>query len=576
MTQRHAIIIGERNRPRFYDAETLQRAASLFEYSGNLQRVSHSGMLLALLYEGATDIAVVDMSTWEPVSVPSIGELIRDVAFSPDGAYLAVSHAGDGLTVYDTSGWSTETIAALPGAGTAVRFSPDSSLLAVGHEGGDGMTVLDVSTWTAESDTPTLEGPAVAFAWRHDGEHIAVSIDDSSVLPEVPVFPGGFSLVNGFAMEFGSGALKAELDTGGSGSYVNAEVRTDYFSMPIPKYMATEIKFEVDTPDFSFYATGRQLENSTRRTFPMPFFGDNMTRSNGWHTYVGSFANNLVPAGSVMLSVPQDFFGAFTWRIEFYADIWSGDPNDTGVYYVRNFRFLPGLLRRYDVTDDWSEVDTYPLPLPGLGNSIDYNDDGTRLAIATDMVPGAEDAGLDPYEETDIMDNPLPVRGVYVLDTSNMRPVQPSLDLNLLTRVPGAPPFPGKAHDARFNSAGDTVLFAGDDIGAMLVPVADFEQFVQVQDEPARGAALVETPVLYTIEGVIRDSNGDPALRRALLVHREGGTELEATMSEGGTPDPGYYRFVLASAEEFDRIAIADDAAEGQLFNDLIDRILPS
>ena len=91
----------------------------------------------------------------------------NSVAFSPNGAYLAVAHANAPvLTVYDTSNWSKVALTGLTsGTGNSVAFSPNGAYLAVAHAGAPFVTIYDTSDWSGiKLVTLTSTGSAVAFS----------------------------------------------------------------------------------------------------------------------------------------------------------------------------------------------------------------------------------------------------------------------------------------------------------------------------------------------------------------------------------------------------------------------------
>lgn len=127
-----------------------------------------------------------------------------DSSATPATSYMAVTGEGaQGLKIYDTADWSTVAALALPDC-SPVAFSPDGALLAVGYGESPNMAIVDTSTWTVISGTPSFDGltPLTDLAWSPDGSLLAVShygasgpfltvidTNDWSVLPGTPSLP---------------------------------------------------------------------------------------------------------------------------------------------------------------------------------------------------------------------------------------------------------------------------------------------------------------------------------------------------------------------------------------------------
>ena len=76
------------------------------------------------------------------------------------------------------------------------------------------------------------------------------------------------------------------------------------------------------------------------------------------------------------------------------------------------------------------------------------------------------------------------------------------------------------------------------------------------------------------ISGTVTGSNGEPAERIVRVYDRGTGEFIGSAVSD---PTTGMYTIESnsATAEEINRIVFADDEAEGVVFNDIIDRIIP-
>ena len=151
-------------------------------------------------------IAVTNLATARlvpPATLPP--STANDCAFSPDGAFLAVAHAGSpSITIYNTSDWSTVSgIAALGSTGPAygVAFSPDGTLLAVCHQGGGYFHVYNTNDWSRVSGTPSIStsyyGRAIDLTFSSDGTLLAVAHGEN---PYITIYnTSDWSTVSGIA-----------------------------------------------------------------------------------------------------------------------------------------------------------------------------------------------------------------------------------------------------------------------------------------------------------------------------------------------------------------------------------------
>lgn len=127
-----------------------------------------------LLAHGTRDgTAVTDLATGRAWTVGP-EQAVQSVAFSPDGASLAVAVRSDPgarfLHLYDTDKWKLE--AALPGSGSlgAIQYSPDGTTVAGGEVGGG------VAVWRAGAGGVDPLGLV--------GERTGVSADAFDILPD--------------------------------------------------------------------------------------------------------------------------------------------------------------------------------------------------------------------------------------------------------------------------------------------------------------------------------------------------------------------------------------------------------
>jgi hypothetical protein len=79
-------------------------------------------------------------------------------------------------------------------------------------------------------------------------------------------------------------------------------------------------------------------------------------------------------------------------------------------------------------------------------------------------------------------------------------------------------------------------------------------------------------PEMMTVAGVITDGSGNPAARTVRIYRRSNGSILAETASD---PVTGAYSVALSVSDEIQRIVMTDDIAEGVLYNDIIDRVIP-
>jgi hypothetical protein len=78
-------------------------------------------------------------------------------------------------------------------------------------------------------------------------------------------------------------------------------------------------------------------------------------------------------------------------------------------------------------------------------------------------------------------------------------------------------------------------------------------------------------PQSFSVSGIIRDADGNPAERVVRAYRRDTGALIASTTSDSVT---GHYEFALGLNDEIQRIVLDDDAAP--LYNDLIDRVIPA
>ena len=138
------------------------------------------------LATGGDDLILCDLETGVRRAVPdarSGGERneipIRDVAFSPDGATVAVANKDESARLLDVT--TGALLASMSHSGTvhALAFSPDGQTLATGGDGPDALKL-----WDADGGNPrTIPGEASVrdLAFSPDGAMLASALEDGSI-----------------------------------------------------------------------------------------------------------------------------------------------------------------------------------------------------------------------------------------------------------------------------------------------------------------------------------------------------------------------------------------------------------
>ncbi|MGQ0335684.1 WD40 repeat domain-containing protein [Halomonas elongata] len=148
---------------------------------------SPDGAYLAMAHNGSPYLTIIDTSDWSVVSgTPSLPKSGWGAAFSPDGAYLAIVHEGSPcLTVIDTADWSVVSgTPSLPGTGNGVAFGSNANgtFLAAVHEGAPYLTIIDTSDWSVVSGTPSMPGEGNDVAFAPNGAYLSVAHWESPYL----------------------------------------------------------------------------------------------------------------------------------------------------------------------------------------------------------------------------------------------------------------------------------------------------------------------------------------------------------------------------------------------------------
>ena len=135
--------------------------------------------------------------------------------------------------------------------------------------------------------------------------------------------------------------------------------------------------------------------------------------------------------------------------------------------------------------------------------------------------------------------------------------------------------LPNTAYSVAFSPDGNYLAIGHDD--SPRLTIVNTSDWSVVTDTPsmagtANGVAFSPTDSLRSVSGVVLDSSGNQAGRSLVLFHRN-----DVANSVHGSSDAitGQYLFRVATSQELCRIAFSDDVAEGDLYNDVIDRVIP-
>lgn len=138
-------------------------------------RFSPDGTKLAVGTTSAPQLTVFNVGTWTKQTIAATpGTQVADVAWSPDGKYLATvggvnasSSVANSMSVYDTATWTKKALTGAVAFNTTCVFTPDSKYLAVGSVSSDAaygnIIFYDTTTWApapavAERLLPSVRG----------------------------------------------------------------------------------------------------------------------------------------------------------------------------------------------------------------------------------------------------------------------------------------------------------------------------------------------------------------------------------------------------------------------------------
>ncbi len=166
---------------------TLENTGNVFSvaWSPDGKKVAVGSMILSTVpsVEGGTmgkaHLSIWDTSTWKIVLEPDFGdemlaEMLRDLAWSHDNRFLAVSTDLAGVFVFDArTGRVISHQTGFNGSVVSISWSPDSTRLVA-----SGDTAYTIRRWVVSSDRSVRlfdqrVGNAMQVAWSADGRRIA-------------------------------------------------------------------------------------------------------------------------------------------------------------------------------------------------------------------------------------------------------------------------------------------------------------------------------------------------------------------------------------------------------------------
>ena len=257
----------------------------------------------------------------------------------------------------------------------------------------------------------------------------------------------------------------------------------------------------------------------------------------------------------------------------------SGVNNDC--VFSKNGNFI-GIARvtspRFALIDtlDYSLVSGLP-SLNSAGNGIALNSNGSIVAVAQQSHTMRMFSTADWSEITgfDSIFNAQKLRfspddthlAIPVSSSSNGPKVIKMSDLSVIEPIPGA----GSTHSCVFSPSGAELIFFGDE-NIYIVDTATWtlSETISVGSSVITGG-IIRSSDVRSISGTIYDSNGLAAVRDLAILKRENPSVNKKTTSDVS----GNYKLPILGDFECCRIAFSDDASEGVVYNDLIDRVIP-
>lgn len=121
---------------------------------------------------------VYDLATKSLVAtLAGITSAVTDMAWSPDGAYLAVAEAGK-LTVFESATWTVVSSAPSFAYPFPLAWSPDGAYLAIAQQSnGAVLRVFESATWTEILTGVTSTQWPISLSWSADGGRIGIGLE---------------------------------------------------------------------------------------------------------------------------------------------------------------------------------------------------------------------------------------------------------------------------------------------------------------------------------------------------------------------------------------------------------------
>lgn len=269
---RHFIIAGRHvNGPGYlawYDSDTAEMTTQTF--TNNLMVWNAAINLHGTLGATAsreTSVTLVDLQSGEVIrKLAGHTGIVRDVAFSPDGKYLASCARDETLRLWGLNDDSLNTTILLPGQSpTEISFSPDSQYIAVATLEGVAR-VFDVTSATRACDLAGAKERLLSITFTADGKAIATADTSGKTrFYNWPPPPGVREIEPYLSVEASESYPTQVVSTAdGSALYVGHDNGT--ITRLNRETGATELSFVVDQPlwKLSISPDGRRLLTTTR------------------------------------------------------------------------------------------------------------------------------------------------------------------------------------------------------------------------------------------------------------------------------------------------------------------------
>ncbi len=182
---KRALIVGRHT----LDGERTPRCAVLDVTSGGIDLHTQSDVTRAALAPdertvatfGSGEVELWRYPGWQHFATIPLEDTARTLAFSPDGAWLAIATPNDGVVLVDVETRASVYVIAAPASEIwDLVFSPDSTRLALGCH--DGVIVLhDVGTWRRVARLRGHTDYVKSIAFNADGTFLVSGSGDGTV-----------------------------------------------------------------------------------------------------------------------------------------------------------------------------------------------------------------------------------------------------------------------------------------------------------------------------------------------------------------------------------------------------------